>query len=163
MVLRQNIITAFCTSLSQKSGYEGSTTPVRGVKMSYFDTLKDEFNTNDTFCRLNDIRIIEIRDGYAEAEMIVNDDKLNANNVVQGGAIFTLADLAFAGAANSFEGLKASSMNSTINFLRPGSGSKLNAVAQVVNRGKRSCLVETEVFNDSGKLIAKVTTTGFFI
>lgn len=133
------------------------------INMSYFDTLKDELNNNDTFCRLNDIRITVISDGYAEAEMVVNDEKLNANNVVQGGAIFTLADFAFAGAANSFEGLRASSMSSTINYLRPGSGTMLKAVAQVVNRGKRSCLVEVEVFNDSGKPVAKVTTTGFFI
>ena len=131
--------------------------------MGYFDTLKDELNNNDTFCRLNDIRILEINEGYAEAEMIVNDEKLNANNVVQGGAIFTLADFAFAGAANSFEGLRASSMNSTINFLRPGTGSRLRAIAQVVNRGKRSCLVEISVFNESEKMVAKVTTTGFFI
>ena len=74
-----------------------------------------------------------------------------------------VADFAFAGAANSFEGLRASSMSSTINFLRPGSGSRLRAVAQVVNRGKRSCLVETTVFNDAEKMVAKVTTTGFFI
>ena len=131
--------------------------------MGYFDTLKDELNNNDTVCRLNDIRILEINEGYAEAEMIVNDEKLNANNVVQGGAIFTLADFALAGAANSFEGFRASSMNSTINFLRPGTGSRLRAIAQVVNRGKRSCLVEISVFNESEKMVAKVTTTGFFI
>ena len=131
--------------------------------MGYFETLKEELNNNDTFCRLNDIRILEINEGYAEAEMIINDEKLNANNVVQGGAIFTLADFAFAGAANSFEGLRASSMNSTINFLRPGTGSRLRAIAQVVNRGKRSCLVEISVFNEAEKMVAKVTTTGFFI
>ena len=131
--------------------------------MSYFDTLKDELNSNDIFCRDNGIQLTEIREGYAEASMTIDEQKLNANNVVQGGAIFTLADFAFAGAANSFEGLLCSSMNSTINFLRPGTGCRLTARAQVVNRGKRSCLVETEVFNDSGKLVAKVTTTGFFI
>ncbi|MBQ7396008.1 MAG: PaaI family thioesterase [Lentisphaeria bacterium] len=131
--------------------------------MSYFDTLKDQLNQNDIFCRENSIRLTEIREGYAEAVMSIDEHKLNANNVVQGGAIFTLADFAFAGAANSFEGTKCSSMSSTINFLRPGSGNHLSARSQVVNRGKRSCLVETEVFNDSGKLVAKVTTTGFFI
>ena len=131
--------------------------------MSCFDTLKKDLNSNDVFCRENGIEITEIREGYAEAVMHIDSRKLNANGVVQGGAVFTLADFAFAGAANSFEDLRASSMNSTINFLRPGSGNTLTARAQVVNRGKRSCLVETEVFNDAGKLVAKVTTTGFFI
>ena len=131
--------------------------------MSYFDTLKDELNSNDLFCRENGIILTEIREGYAEAVMKIDDRKFNANNVVQGGAIFTLADFAFAGAANSFEGLRCSSMSSNINFLRPGTGNTLSARAQVINRGKRSCLVETEVFNDAGKLVAKVTTAGFFI
>lgn len=131
--------------------------------MSCFDTLKKDLNSNDVFCRENGIEITEIREGYAEAVMHIDSRKLNANGVVQGGAVFTLADFAFAGAANSFEDLRASSMNSTINFLRPGSGNTLTARAQVVNRGKRSCLVETDVFNDAGKLVAKVTTTGFFI
>ena len=131
--------------------------------MSYFDTLKDELNSNDLFCRENGITLTEIREGYAEAVMKIDERKFNANNVVQGGAIFTLADFAFAGAANSFEGVRCSSMSSNINFLRPGTGNALSARAQVINRGKRSCLVETEVFNDFGKLVAKVTTAGFFI
>ena len=131
--------------------------------MSYFETLKNELNTNDVFCRENGISMTDVREGYAEAVMNIDERKFNANNVVQGGAIFTLADFAFAGAANSFEGLRCSSMSSVINFLRPGSGEHLCARAQVINRGKRSCLVETEVFNDAGKLVAKVTTTGFFI
>ena len=131
--------------------------------MSYFDTLKDELNSNDLFCRENGIILTEIREGYAEAVMKIDERKFNANNVVQGGAIFTLADFAFAGAANSFEGLRCSSMSSNINFLRPGTGNALSARAQVINRGKRSCLVETEVFNDSGKLVAKATTAGFFV
>ena len=131
--------------------------------MSWFDTLKKELNSNDTFCRENGIEITDIREGYAEAVMQIDAGKLNANGVVQGGAIFTLADFAFAGAANSFENLRASSMSATVNFLRPGSGNTLTARAQVVNRGRRSCLVETEVFNDAGKLVAKICTTGFFI
>ena len=62
--------------------------------MSYFDTLKDQLNQNDIFCRENSIRLTEIREGYAEAVMSIDEHKLNANNVVQGGAIFTLADFA---------------------------------------------------------------------
>jgi uncharacterized protein (TIGR00369 family) len=54
-------------------------------------------------------------------------------------------------------------MNASVNFLRPGSGKTLSARSQVINRGKRTCLVETEVFSDSGKLVAKISTTGFFV
>lgn len=131
--------------------------------MSCYDLLRDELNSKDTFCRSNGIKITEIREGYAEAVMELDESKLNANGVVQGGAVFTLADFAFAGAANSFENAKASAMNSTVNFLRPGTGTLLTARAQVIHRGKRTCLVETDVFNDGGKLVAKVTSTGFFI
>jgi len=44
---------------------------------------------------------VEAEAGYCKARMKIEDKHLNAANVVQGGALFTLADLAFAIASNS--------------------------------------------------------------
>ncbi|MDD3154803.1 MAG: PaaI family thioesterase [Victivallaceae bacterium] len=131
--------------------------------MSNGSALIDFLNEKDTFCRSNGIVLTKVEEGHAEAELTIDANKLNAGNMVQGGAIFTLADFAFAGAANSYEGLRAVAMNASISFLRPGTGSKLFAVAEVVSKGKRSCLVETSVRDEAQKLVAKITTTGFFI
>ena len=71
---------------------------------------KDEFyiraveflNEYDHFAKKNNIRITKIREGYAEAVFEADDRHLNGLGIVQGGALYTLADLAFAGAVNSF-------------------------------------------------------------
>ena len=91
---------------------------------SCLEQLKNLLNEEDRFCRYNGIRVESIRPGSAEAVMEVRDESLNGLGAVQGGAIFTLADLALAAAANS-RGSKAVTQNSTISYLRPGSGRKL--------------------------------------
>lgn len=126
------------------------------------DGLKNFLNENDTFAKSNKIRIETLREGYAEAVLEINENSMNALNTVQGGAIFTLADLAFAAAANSW-GEKCMAMNSTISFIRPGTGKRLKATAKAVNRGRRTCLFDISVTNDENKLIAQISCTGFFI
>ena len=61
-------------------------------------TLK-EFFKGDRFAVLAGCELTEIREGYARATMTVEERHLNGGDVCQGGAIFTLADLAFAAAA----------------------------------------------------------------
>lgn len=59
-------------------------------------------------------------------------------------------------------GSKAVTQNSTISYLRPGSGRKLRAVATEVSRGRRTGLYEVEVRGENGKLVAKIMS-GVFI
>ena len=77
------------------------------------ELLKTYLNEQDRFCKCSNIRLTEIREGYAEAVLEVEEKHLNGLNVVQGGAIYTLCDLAFAGAANS-RGVKAIGMNASV-------------------------------------------------
>ena len=52
---------------------------------------------NDRFASSNDIHLVSIGKGEATAEMTVTEKHLNGVNIIQGGALFTLADFAFAG------------------------------------------------------------------
>lgn len=119
-------------------------------------------NEHDTFAKSNGIRLEVLREGYAEAVLEANENSLNGLQTIQGGAIFTLADFAFAGGANSWEE-KCIAMNAHISFLRPGTGKVLRAVAKAVHKGRRSCLFDVEVSNGQGKLVAKMSVTGFFL
>ena len=119
------------------------------------DALKALLNNDDRFCRYNGMRIDVLRLGYAEAVMDITENSLNGLGIAQGGSIFTLADLAFAGAANSH------GLNSNINFIRPGVGRQLRAKATEVSRGRRTCVYRVEVFNDDGKIVAHGSSTGF--
>lgn len=80
-------------------------------------TLK-EFLKADRFATCAGVELLEIKPGYARACMEVTDRHLNGGGVCQGGALFTLADLAFAAVANSRKKLTLS-VNANITFLRP--------------------------------------------
>lgn len=63
-----------------------------------------DFLKNDHFAVRSGVELLEIKPGYAKARMLVTPEHLNGGGVCQGGALFTLADLAFAAAANSHKG-----------------------------------------------------------
>ncbi len=63
-------------------------------------TIKEYFE-GDRFAMDAGIIIDEIKEGYALLHMTVDERHLNGAGWCQGGAIFTLADLAFACATNS--------------------------------------------------------------
>ena len=54
------------------------------------------FFERDHFAGENGIRVVEVRPGFARTEMAVESRHLNSIGILQGGALFTLADLAFA-------------------------------------------------------------------
>ena len=60
-----------------------------------------EFFKGDRFAVLAGCELLEVGNGTARARMLVTRDHLNGGGTCQGGALFTLADLAFAAAVNS--------------------------------------------------------------
>ena len=86
--------------------------------------------------------------------MKIDDKHLNAANVVQGGAIFTLADLAFAVASNS-HGQVALSVNVHISYLQAVSSGTLHAAASEVGTPGKLGVYDVIVTNDQNQIIAK--------
>ena len=127
-----------------------------------FEKIREFLNREDRFCRFCGIELTTVGDGFAEAVLRVGDNVLNGRGVVQGGAVMTLADFAFAGAVNG-SGVSGVSLNCTTNFIRPGTGSMLKAVARKVSQGRRTALYSVEVSDEAGKLIAVMSMTGFII
>ena len=84
----------------------------------------------------------------------------NAGGAVQGGAIFTLADFAFAVAANSL-GKMTVSVNNSISFISASKGKKLIAKATRLSNSKRLCFYNVSVTDDTGALIADMSVTGY--
>lgn len=116
-------------------------------------TLLDTLNNGDRFAAENGIQITELRPGYCRAEMTVEPHHLNAGGVCQGGAIFTLGDLAIAGCANA-HGKLTLSINCQILFLRPAKlGDHLKAECTTPHCG-RITAVETRITNADDELVA---------
>lgn len=77
-----------------------------------------EFIDNDQFAKLLGIELLEAADGRAKAKMEIKNEHLNAVGTAHGGAIFSLADLTLAAAANS-RGNVAVAVNASISFYKP--------------------------------------------
>lgn len=124
-------------------------------------TLKDFLNARDRFAAGAGAQIVEVREGYARAEMTVSRVHLNAGGVCQGGALFTLADLALAAVMNSC-GKLTLSVESGISFLRPAlEGDVLSAEAVEVHPHHRLPYLEVKVCNQRGELVCTLTAHGY--
>lgn len=120
-----------------------------------------DFFKNDLFARNAGVELLEVKKGYAKAYLTITADHLNAGNRTQGGAIFTLADLALAAAANS-HGTLAFSLSSNITFLRSsGPGDTLYAEARERYIGRTTGYYQIDVTNQEGKLIATFESSVF--
>jgi acyl-CoA thioesterase len=119
-----------------------------------------EFLKGDKFALLAGIELLDVGNGYAKARMEIKPEHLNGGGVCQGGAIFTLADLAFAAATNSHARLTFS-INSTINFFQSERAGFLYAEAKEVFSHKRLSNCEVTVMNEAGERIATFTGTGY--
>jgi acyl-CoA thioesterase len=121
------------------------------------DILKsifDKVNTEDTFSQCIGVQLIELLPGFARATLPVTDETINIYQMAHGGAIFSLADQACEAAGNSF-GEPAVALQQNIHFLAAGkSGDFLEAIAKVIHRSNRIGLIEFEVRNQEGLLIA---------
>lgn len=114
-----------------------------------------EFLNRDRLAKTLGIQLTEVADGYGKAVMTVTEPVLNGLDHTQGGAIFSLADYAFAAASNS-SGTPAVGVSSSINYLEGSSlGDTLTAECTVDRQGGRIGQYTTEVRNQHGVLIAK--------
>lgn len=115
---------------------------------------------NDRFANHNDIRLISIGKGEASAEMTVSEKHLNGVDIIQGGALFTLADFAFAAASNS-HGRIAVATNASINFFKGVSSGKLTAKAKELNSGKTLSSYMVDIMDENDTKIAFFSGTAF--
>ena len=114
----------------------------------------DKVNANDTFARLIQMKLLEVQPGFARSTLSITDQMVNIHQMAHGGAIFSVADQACEAAGNSF-GKPAVALQHNIHFLAAGkSGDTLEATAKVTNRSNRVGLIEFEVKNQEGILLA---------
>lgn len=122
-------------------------------------TIQD-FLQGDKFALLAGVELLDVGNGYAKARMEVKPEHLNGGGVCQGGALFTLADLAFAAATNSHARLTFS-IDSSIHFFRSVSEGMLYAEAHEVFNHKRLANCEVRITTETGELIATFNGTGY--
>jgi acyl-CoA thioesterase len=112
-----------------------------------------DFFKNDRFAQHSGIELLEVAPGRAKARMSITDAHLNGVDLVHGGAIFTLADLAFAAASNS-HGTVAVAINASIWFVKAATQGTLFAEAKETSRNPKLATYSITVTDDAGDIVA---------
>jgi acyl-CoA thioesterase len=93
------------------------------------EELKQFFSARDLFAKHVGVQLVDVAPGYAKTSMKIEPHHFNGAKTVHGGAIFTLADFAFAVASNSHGNL-ALSINTSVSFVKAATGGTLYAEAR---------------------------------
>ena len=115
-------------------------------------TYKELFQT-DQYAKLSGIEIVSVTAGHAVARMPVQPCHLNALGVVQGGAMFTLADLAFGAACNS-RGVVTLAINASITFMKAVTTGTLIATARELDSNSKLGTYTVDITDEQGNLVA---------
>lgn len=115
---------------------------------------------NDKFAKYVGIKLLEVHEGYAVTELILNENHLNGANRIQGGVIFTLADYAFAAASNS-SGYSTVGINVSITYYKTPVGKSIRAVAKEISALNRISGFQVDILDEDGSLIACFNGLGY--
>lgn len=130
--------------------------------MPTIEELTKRFH-EDRFAAQAGVEIREAEPGRALCAMPLRPCHMNANNTPMGGAIFTLADFAYAVASNGFTDKIIVSQQVAITFLAPARGTELLAEAKCLKSGRTTCLYEVDVRDELGTYVAHATVNGFTV
>lgn len=107
----------------------------------------------DAFAKHCGIKLLDLSPGRATVTMPVSPLHLNGLGGVHGGAIFTLADFAFAAACNS-HGPMAVAINVSITFIKAVNSGVLKAEARETSLNPKLGTYTIDVTDQHGELIA---------
>lgn len=123
----------------------------------------NENRSMEGFVSETGIYITEIKAGYARGYFGAQHRHSNPNGSIHGGMIFTLADTV-AGAAAESQGRMVTTMNASVNFLKPAfEGNILSAEAKIRKDGKNVCVYDVDICNEKEELIVTATLTFFYL
>ena len=107
------------------------------------------------------LRLVTIEPGRARFELDADHRHHNPMGTLHGGILCDIADSAMgmAYASTLGEGESFTTLELTINFLRPVRSAHLIAEGTIVQQGRTAGMTECSVTDENGRLIAKATST----
>ena len=107
------------------------------------------------------LEIVSGGDGECTMKMEAVEEHTNPMGTVQGGILCALADgaMGFAFVSTLADGESFTTLELKINYLRPFWTGTLLAHGRIVSRGRTVGMTECDVVDESGRLIAKATST----
>jgi acyl-CoA thioesterase len=129
-------------------------------KEAYLKQVMKVANSSPYY-RLLGMRVKDIKGGKSRIEMRFRQDLTHPYGIAHGGAIASLADSAVAMALIDLVDPKdrIATIEFKINFLASVDEGELAAHAKIIHKGSKTAVGDVEVFNESGKLVAKLVAT----
>ena len=127
-----------------------------------FQALKAFVETNDRFAAHNNITVEDADYDYGKVSLAFEDHTKNALDMLHGGALFTLADMAF-GIASNFDqedGIMISA-NASISYMKSAKAGPIVAEARLANGGRHLATYEVKIYDGQGTYIACAMITGY--
>ena len=113
-----------------------------------YNKLAEMRDRDNLFAAFLGIKTTKVEEGYAEVELELRPEFMNATNVVHGGCLYTLGDVVSGTAASSF-GTKAVTVSGEYQYLSAAKDTKkIKAVARCIKQGK-TLLVFDVMLTDS--------------
>ena len=123
--------------------------------------LMERVKTKQPYWGLLGIELVDIKKGWAKLRLPFSEKLIHPYGIVNGGAIFSLADAAVAmallGLIERDEQFTTIEMN--INYVRPFGDGEITAEAKIVNKGRSTALGDVDIIDQRGRLIAKSKAT----
>ena len=114
------------------------------------------------FLKYNNIEILSMDKDKCQVKLTITKRSLNPYGIVHGGLTFALGDTAM-GVLCKAMGKNVVTLDSNINYLKPGKGSYLLAIPKLIKMGKTTCVLATEIFDEKSDLIAVMYGTYYIV
>lgn len=113
------------------------------------------------YLKLLGIELVAIERGEAVMSLQMQEKLRQPYGLLHGGATASLIDTAtaFAVIGVTSEDETATTVDLTVQYLRPHTSGKVTCTAKVTRAGKRLIFVSAEVVNEEGKMIATALST----
>lgn len=99
-------------------------------------------------------------DGRVTVRLDINEGHFNSAGRVMGGAIYTIADYAFASTVYANE-CYSTAINCSMEYLSAGRGSYLTARGYLDKAGRNVIFGGADVFDETGRMIARMSVQSF--
>ena len=116
--------------------------------------------TQSAFSELIGCRVQSVEDGVAHVALSLEPQLRNRGGKLHGGALFSLVDISMGLACSSSHGFdqQSATIECKINYIRAVSEGEVLCIAKVIHPGRRTLVVEADVFQND-KLVAKAQGT----
>jgi uncharacterized protein (TIGR00369 family) len=117
---------------------------------------------NQPFPTLMGVEVVSAEKDAVRAKLVVRPDLCTAGNIMHGGAIMAFADTfgAIGTVLNIPREAGTTTIESKTNFLSAArEGTTVHAEATPIHVGKKTCVFQTKITREDGKLVAIVTQT----